>query len=395
MKPLSRLFALALVALLFGTLPAKANNCTADVVPAATLLLPYFEVDLANAAGADTTFSIQNVGPTGVLTKVELWSDLAVPAGGFMMYLKPRERRTVDLRNVLNCVLPATVNPAGTFPSCAGALPPSSAFCATFDWKNTLSGKPSTFLSGKCGGRDFNDSIARGYATIDTMNVCTTLFQGSPGFWGAGGTGNASNQNVLAGDFAIANTSTGPAFSAPLVSIEARVADPETSVAGNATFYGKFDGWFATDNREPLAGIYGPRYSTAPRIASTDLFVWRDPKVDQNAFTCGTVPAWFPLGQTSIVRYTDAGVATLLGGTPFPAAAQRVSALPLTGAVGGSGWLRLDLDFTSAVAGAVPPEAPGRAQAWVGTLIKQVGKYPISFESVALNNGCTGALGYP
>ncbi|HXU34165.1 MAG TPA: hypothetical protein VN851_26630 [Thermoanaerobaculia bacterium] len=395
MKPLRHLSTLALFALLLGALPAEANNCTADAVPAATLLLPYFEVDLANAAGANTTFSIQNVGPNGVLTKVELWSDLAVPAGGFMMYLKPRERRTVDLRNVINCVLPATVNPAGTFPSCAGALPPSSAFCATFDWKNTLSGKASTFLGGKCGGRDFNDSIARGYATIDTMNVCTTLSQVTAGFFTSGGTGNASNLNVLAGDFAIANTSTGPAFSAPLVSIEARVADPETSIVGNATFYGRFDAWTAADNREPLGGIYGPRYSTVSRVASTDLIVWRDPKVNQTAFTCGTVPAWFPLGQTSIVRYTDAGAATLVGGTPFPAAAQRVSALPLTGALGGSGWLRLDLNFSPAAAGNNPPEAPGRAQAWVGTLIKQVGKFPISFESVALNNGCTGALGYP
>lgn len=387
--------AFVLFSLLLGTLPAEATNCTADAVPAATLLLPYFEVDLGNAAGANTTFSIQNVGPTGVLTKVELWSDLAVPAGGFMMYLKPRERRTVDLRNVLNCALPATVNPAGTFPSCAGALPPSAAFCATYDWKNTLSGKASTFLSGKCGGRDFNDSIARGYLTIDTMNGCTTRYQGDPGFWSSGGTGDASNQNVLAGDFALANTSTGPAFSAPLVSIEARVADPETSTVGGATFYGTEDSWVAADNREPLAGIYGPRYITPLRVASTDLIVWRDPKVKQGGFTCGTVPAWYPLGQTSIIRYTDAGVATLLGGTPFPAAAQRVSALPLTGALGGSGWLRLDLDFASAAAGNNPPEAPARAQAWVGTLIQQAGKYPVSFESVALNNGCTGALRYP
>ncbi len=389
------LTSLALFALLLSAVPGGAVNCTADVVPAATLLLPYFEVDLANAAGANTTFSIQNVSPGGVLTKVEVWSDLAVPAGGFMMYLKARERRTVDMRNVLNCTLPATVPPAGTFPSCANALPPSAAFCAPFDWKNTLTGKPSTYLGGKCGGRNLNDSIARGYLTIDTMSVCTMLYQGSSGFWGAGGTGDPTNQNVLAGDFALASSSTGPTFSAPLVSIEARVADPETSVVGNSTFYGTFDHWTAIDNREPLAGVYGPRYSTAPRVASTDLIVWRDPKVLQNAFSCGTLPAWYPLSQTSVIRYTDAGVGTVVGGTPFPAAAQRVSALPLTGALGGSGWLRLDLNFTSAVAGAVPPEGPNRAQAWVGTLIKPVGKSPVSFESVALNNGCTGALNYP
>lgn len=395
MKPLAPLSVFALFAVLLGAPPAEANNCTADAVPAATLLLPYFEVDLANAAGAGTSFSIQNVGPNPVLTKVELWSDLAVPAGGFMMYLKARERRTVDMRNVLNCALPATVNPPGTFPSCAGALPPSAAFCSTFDWKNTLTGKASTFLGGKCGGRNLGGTIARGYVTVDTMNVCTTRYPGDPGFWSSGGTGDASNQNVLAGDFAIANTSTGPAFSAPLVSIEARAADPETSVLGSATFYGTQNSWLALDNREPLAGIYGPRYSTVPRVASTDLIVWRDPKVKQSPFTCGTLPAWYPLSQSSIIRYTDTGSATVLGGTPFPAATQRVNAFPLTGAPGGSGWLRLDLNFTSAVAGSVPPEAPSRAQAWVGTLIKQTGKFPVSFESVAVNNGCTGALNYP
>lgn len=51
--------------------PAKAEMCTIDVVPAATLLLPYFEVDVgdandndvpdcAEAMGVDTVFSINN-----------------------------------------------------------------------------------------------------------------------------------------------------------------------------------------------------------------------------------------------------------------------------------------------------------------------------------------------
>ena len=391
MKSLRLASICAFLFLLLANLPARATNCTADVSPAATLLLPYFEVDPDHANGIDTTFSIQNVAATGVLTKVELWSDLAVPAGGFMMYLQPRQRRTVDLRNVLNCHLPQTMPPAGTFPSCNGALPPSAAFCSAFDWKHTLSGKFSTFQGG-CGGRDFHDSIARGYLTVDTMNVCTTLFQGSAGFWSSGGTGNASNQNVLAGDFKLSNSPAGPSFNAPLVHVEARVADPETSVPGNATFYGAFDSWTAADNREPLAGVYGPGYSTVPGTGTTFLLVWRDPKVQQGAFKCGTLPPWYPLSQASMIRYPGGAV---LGGTPFPAAAQRVSALPLTGPGGGTGWLRLDLDFTSALAGGNPPEAPSRAQAWVGTFINNAANNAVSFESVALDNGCTGALNFP
>ena len=45
---------------------ASAELCTIDAVPAATLLLPYFEVDLeANPGkGVDTLFSINNASAT-------------------------------------------------------------------------------------------------------------------------------------------------------------------------------------------------------------------------------------------------------------------------------------------------------------------------------------------
>ena len=39
---------------------ANAEICTIDDVPAATLLLPYFEVDLNSTNGVTTLFSVNN-----------------------------------------------------------------------------------------------------------------------------------------------------------------------------------------------------------------------------------------------------------------------------------------------------------------------------------------------
>ena len=51
---------LVLIAILGMAIPAGAVICTIDDVPAATLLLPYFEVDLANGNGITTLFSVNN-----------------------------------------------------------------------------------------------------------------------------------------------------------------------------------------------------------------------------------------------------------------------------------------------------------------------------------------------
>ena len=51
---------LALLGLLALSGQAVATICTIDEVPAATLLLPYFQLDLSNPNGLTTLFSINN-----------------------------------------------------------------------------------------------------------------------------------------------------------------------------------------------------------------------------------------------------------------------------------------------------------------------------------------------
>ena len=65
---MKRLLVACLLAVLAA--PAFAVIGTVDDVPAATLLLPYFEVDLDDPNGVTTLMSINNASATAVLAHV-------------------------------------------------------------------------------------------------------------------------------------------------------------------------------------------------------------------------------------------------------------------------------------------------------------------------------------
>src|SRR4029079_5005195 len=91
--------------------PASAAIGTIDAVPAATLLLPYFEVDTTNPNGLLTLFSINNASATAVLAHVVIWSDQSVPVLDFDVYLTGYDVQMINLREVLvNGHLPITAS---------------------------------------------------------------------------------------------------------------------------------------------------------------------------------------------------------------------------------------------------------------------------------------------
>jgi hypothetical protein len=413
-----RLLAVALLAVCIP-LPAAADLCTIDAVPAATLLLPYFEVDLGQANGATTLFSINNAKPAAVLAHVVIWSDLSVPVLDFNIYLTGYDQQVVNLRDILvSGVVPRTasagqdpsdtISPKGVFSqdinfaSCTGQLP-IGALPPVFitHLQNSLTGQFSTLLGG-CAGLAYGDNIARGYVTVDTVSNCTLRFPADIGYFGAGGTGDATNHNALWGDYIYSNPATGKSSGETLVHIEANGTNPQTSAAGQYTFYGRYVNWMATDNREPLSTNFAVRYVVGgPTTGTTSFVAWRDSKVQQNVFKCGTTPAWYPLGQEQVVIFDDQehpAVAQSLpvspvppggGLTPFPAEAQST-------VVGGpglpvpfqAGWVFLDLNTTVTPAGAVPPEDPAAAQAWVEVLLSEQGRYSVGFDAIQLDSAC-------
>ena len=69
-----RYCALALCSLVLAVTPAaRSEVCKTDTLPAATLLLPYFEVSLAGESERTTLFSVNNSGPRSRLVNVVVW----------------------------------------------------------------------------------------------------------------------------------------------------------------------------------------------------------------------------------------------------------------------------------------------------------------------------------
>src|SRR5438477_9270560 len=72
--------------------PTTINNddsCDIAWQPAATLLLPYFEVDFTSppTSAVQTLFSIQNTSALPQIANVTLWTDWGYPAWNFPVFL--------------------------------------------------------------------------------------------------------------------------------------------------------------------------------------------------------------------------------------------------------------------------------------------------------------------
>ena len=82
-------------------------------MPAATLLLPYFEVDFDNPNGITTLFSINNASATAAVAHVVLWSDESVPTFDFDIYLTGYDVQTISVRDIFNGSVPITADARG------------------------------------------------------------------------------------------------------------------------------------------------------------------------------------------------------------------------------------------------------------------------------------------
>jgi hypothetical protein len=408
---------LVCLALLASATATHAVIGTIDKVPAATLLLPYFEVDLDDPEGVTTLFSVNNASASAILAQVTVWSDLSVHVFDFMVYLTGYDVVTFNLRDVLvNGVVPTTasdgqdpsdtISPQGplsqdiNFASCNGFFPlPPVPPVLLEHTQSSLVGQPSEIFGGLCAGRDLGDRIARGYVVINTVNQCNLLWPGVPGYFGPGGI--ATNQNVLWGDYFLVDPGEGYAQGETLVHIEASATDPETSVPGEYTFFGRYVDWTAADNREPLSTNFGARFADGGAFTGgTDLIVWRDSKVDQDPFVCGTVPAWYPLAQEQVVIFDEEENVSTVPFSPFSPPLPEPTLLPFPAEsnrtrVGDPtllpvpwdfGWLYLNLNTTVTPAGAVPPEDPAAAQAWVTTVQSAEGRFSVGYEATLFDS---------
>lgn len=443
---------LALVFLAALGAPAMAEIGTIDDVPAATLLLPYFEVDLdpdddgipCNDEGEalTTLFSINNASQAAQLAHVNVFTDLSRLGLDFDIYLTGYDVETINLRNIFcNGDLPATAidsldasdtispSPEGTGlttgdpgeadfsgqvgpcaqPYLAGPEPFADLGQVFVEdhLQPFFSGGESAILNG-CGGADYDDEhVVRGYLTVDNVSACTLEPPPADPYFEQGGTGVATNNNTLWGDYFYLDRANNFAQGMTLVHIE---ADAEAFTTGDYTFYARYVGGTAVDNREPLPTQFASRYLRGGAFSGgTDLAVWRDAKFESvSAFTCSgdNVGDPFPLSLTDVVAFDEKenpeDACFSSGGNVSPATEDEIICFPLETQrvnLSGSnvpsgdtpqvtpaaGWMFLNLN-TPVTADFDDALQDPTAQSWVTTILSADGRFSVGYNAIQLDS---------
>ncbi|HSN68169.1 MAG TPA: hypothetical protein VLV48_02925, partial [Thermoanaerobaculia bacterium] len=332
--------------------PSTTNNddsCDISVMPAATLLLPYFEVDFASASSGarNTVFTLTNVTEQPQIAHVTIWTDWSYPVIDFNLWLTGYDVVPVSLYEILrNGQIPPTgydisnigVYSVGSATTGSGnpnhdlaSIGDPDTGCASLPGpiNGTLLGRIQTALTtgvyGTCTRAGGANSVAVGYVTVDVANKCSQLLPDDPAFY----TNDILWDNSLIGEYMIINSSTTSGNFAggnPMVHIR---AIPEGGPLANAhlgtpaftlspdpvlgrvdatavttnfpfTFYDRYTGAMANpeiDRRQPLPGRFAARYiqdtATGPTGFATNLIIWReggDTGVVECSSTTGT--AW-------------------------------------------------------------------------------------------------------
>jgi hypothetical protein len=405
----SRGFALFLLLAVSAPVAARAELCSADAVPAATLLLPYFEVDVANSSGKTTLFSVNNAVAEATLAHVTLWTDYALPTLNFDVYLTGYDVQTFNLRDLLAGILPQTaiasqdptdtISPQGAlsqdsnFPGCpiVNVLPPVLGDSLI----RAHQGLESPNYGG-CVAFPHTDGLARGYVTIDVVSRCSVLDPTDAEYFA----GVAAPDNRLWGTYFYLDPAGNSAQQENLVHIEAcnptviGTPPPGSCGAGfgpdDETFYGRYLS-AAQDQREPLPTTFAAAYVTGGTFSGgTRLVVWRDPsEISTTTGVCGSQrPSWFPLTELALSFDEAENAATVCDGPGFdppslgcfPLASQKLTigqgVIPgsdkLNFLAGDFGWLHLDFN----------------QQAWLTAVLTADERFSVASDAVALDRGC-------
>lgn len=413
--------------------PTTTNNddsCDIGVAPAATLLLPYFEVDIDSAAGTgeNTLFTITNVSNLPQVAHVTLWTDWSFPVIDFNIYLTGYDVQSISLFDVISRGQIAPTKGTGSDVSPVGAL---SGTSKTADFNNPLVNEascvslpvqlPQVYITrmqsaftegavpsiGTLPGCDEIGGVhdnAVGYATVDVAAGCFTGLPTDPDYFAT----EILFDNVLIGDYQQIDGDNDFAQGNPMVHIR---AIPEGGAAGSQiatnlprTFYSRYQTTSILgdtfDRRQPLPALFAARYITGGGSGFlTGFKIWREGVTTDADTSCGDFIDNSELGVTEFVRFDEAenpttlapdivvsppiGFAPVLPETSLTDSESDTFPPNSFGGVGG--WIYMNLDHTAGD-GYV-------SQNWVINSMRAEGRYSVDFDAAWLGNGCTGEIG--
>ena len=368
------------------------DSCDIAELPAATLLLPYFEVDLSDINGETTLFTVTNVTELPQIARVTLWTDLGVPLVSFNVFLTGYDVQAINLRDVLTL---GRIGNTGTAVSRFGPLGRPSNI--NIDVRDCIEIPPLTqetvqrlqraLTEGKAPGCDTagrTHANAVGYATIDVVRACTSSMPIDPSYFAS----DIRWDNVLTGDYQQVNPSQNFAQGGPMVHIRAIPEGGQTPTNLTRTFYGSFTN---RDARQPLPSRFAARWIKGGTAAfRTDMKIWRH--VSGRAGTCP--PEFDGAGASDQVLFDEAenGVGhdgwddhhNIYTPLPLPAAgrfsiadvnvfAQLTNNAP-------AGWVYFNLDRAA---------DDVADQAWMITSMRAENRYSADTHATGMGNGCS------
>jgi hypothetical protein len=392
------------------------NNASCDIStsPAATLLLPYFEVDVNShvTKAQNTIFSIINTSRSPQIARVTVWTDSGYPALWFNVFLTGYDVQSISLYDVLaRGIVPATSNasPNGlrSAPNSENAHFVALEGCAASGGELTaevLANVQSVLTVGAAASSGAckvgtSHTNAAGYVTVDLVNSCSPVSPLDVGYYSQ----ILAFENVLTGDYERINPDTlsgNFAGGSPLVHIKAipEGGGPSTTTPLPYTFYDRYTppNTRKVDRRQPLPSSFAARFIQGGKAQFfTDFVMWRE---GQAAGTASCTSANATMALEPAVRFDEdenptVNVASPSSTAPSAAAISTASNLfpPLTG-FGVTGWMLVNLDNKAGMRMNNNPYSTQRSsQNWLIVRLSADGRYAVDYEATALKNGCVSS----
>jgi hypothetical protein len=402
--------------------PATTNNddsCDVGHYPAATLLLPYFEVDLDSRAGdgETTIFTVTNVGAQPQAARVTLWTGWAYPIISFNLYLTGYDVQSINLYDVIRRGQLAPDTNIGSTTSPIGELSETTNprleedTCTTSSLPRVLpqvilSRMQSAFTTGKvpqlgsapaCNAAGEVHRNAAGYLTIDVVGVCTGTMPTEPSYF----THEIRYDNVLMGDYVQVNGNEDFAQGNPMVHIRAipeggtLATRRKTNLAH--TFYSRLQPAVnqTSDARQPLPSTFAARWISGGATGFETFFkIWREAP---NAPDAGC--AFYPrnaLLAYEVVRFDeeenpetfspDIVVLPIAFDPTLPNSSLTdvtdESLYPTNTQDAVAGWMYMNLSSTATA-------KPFATQNWITISMRAEDRFSADFDASALGNGCS------
>lgn len=409
--------------------PHSTNNddtCDVAVMPAATLLIPYFEVQLDTSIirAKTTLFTVVNTVPEPQITRVTIWTDWGYPVLSYNLLLTGYDVESINLFDVLARgilmqewstakepgarSLPNHANPhfgpdaAQSCPYAALRLPEA----LLSDVRGALTtGMISTCGPKRVGGTHRN---ATGYVTIDVVSTCSTRSPAEAAYYD-----EILFDNVLTGDYQhlspdpnTGNYAGGAAMVHLRAVPEGGPAGAEVATPLPYTFYDLYtpDSARRKDRRQPLPSTFATRYvEGGPGEFKTEVQFWREPASGRGD-ACGLAGNG-AMEVTEIIRFDERENPTAVSnGRATVGSAARIPTtsdiFPPTVPGEVAGWIYVNANNGGSMSYSTAPNRDftsnsstrvGRRQSqnWLSLSMYAESRYSALFDATQLANGCS------